>query len=90
MIDGQGQQAAAVGPGPVGGEAQQRDRIAAPGQRQGERPINAGLQSRGQGGPGRAGPVGGVWGQPGLPAAQPIRVRASAARARTAALAPSA
>ncbi len=99
MVDGQGQKAAAIGPGPVGGEAQQGDGVAAAGQGEGQRTINVCFQSRGQAGPGGPGPVGEGWRQPGLrvggvvvagAAGQPIRVRASVARLRTAALAPSA
>ena len=96
MVDGQGQQAAAVGFRPVGGKAQQGEGVAAAGQGQGERTVDAGLQTRGQDGPRRTGPVGVVWGQPGLRAGvaagagQPMRVRASVARARTAGLAASA
>ena len=97
MVDGQGQQASAVRPRPAGGEAQQGDGVAAAGQGQGERAVDVGFQTRGQTGPRGPGPVGGVWRQPGLraggaaaAAGQPMRVRASAARARTAGLAASA
>lgn len=99
VIDRQGQKSAAVGPGPVGSEAQQGDGIAAAGQGERERTINLDLKPRGQAGPDEPGPVGEVWRQPGLrvggagvagAAGQPMRVRASVARVRTAALAPSA
>ena len=93
VVDGQGQQAAAVRPRPVGGETQQGEGVPAAGQGQGERMIDVGLEPRGQGGPGGPGPVGGIVRQPGLragAAGQPIRVRVSAARVRTAALAASA
>lgn len=98
VIDGQGQEAPAVGAGPVGGEMQQGEGVAAARQGQGERMIDVRLQPRGQGGQDGPGPVGGIVRQPGLRAAagaagatgQPIRVRASVARVLTAALAPSA
>ena len=97
MIDGQGQQAAAVPARPRRGQPKQGDGVAAAGQGEGDRTVDAGFQSRGQDGPRGPGPVGGVWRQPGLRAggaaagaAQPMRVRASVARVRTAALAASA
>ena len=97
MIDGQGQQPPAVIPRPVGGQPQKGDGVAAAGQGEGERAVEAGFQPRGEDGPRGPGPVGGVWRQPGLraggaagAAGQPMRVRASVARARTAALAASA
>ena len=93
MIDGQGQQPAAVGPRPASRQPQQGDGIAAARQGQGDRAFDIGFQTRGQRGPDGPGPAGGVWRQPGLragAAAQPMRVRASVARVRTAALAPSA
>lgn len=95
MIDRQGQQAAAVLARPASRQPQQGDGIAAARQGQGDRAFDIGFQTRGQRGPGGAGPVSGDWRQPGLRAgaagaAQPMRVRASVARVRTAALAPSA
>jgi hypothetical protein len=59
MIDGQGQQAAAVRRRPGGGDAQQGDGVAAAGEGEGQRTIGAGLKPRGQAGPDGAGPVGG-------------------------------
>jgi hypothetical protein len=60
MIDGQGQQAAAVGARPVGGQAQQGDGVATAGQGQGKRAVDAGFQPRGQCRPRKPGPVGAV------------------------------
>jgi len=96
VIDGQGQQTPARFPAPIGGQAQQGDRISAPGQGQNQRPISPDFQPCGKGRPNGLRPVGRVWGQPGLRAAgaagavQPMRVRVSTARARTAGLAASA
>ena len=97
VVDGQGQQASAVLTRPVDGQPQQGDGVPAAGQGEGDRAVDAGFQSRGQDGPRGPGPVGGVWRQPGLRAGgaaagagQPMRVRASVARVRTAALAASA
>ena len=97
VIDGQGQQTAAVPARPLRGQPKQGDGVAAAGQGQGDRAVDAGFQPRGQDGPRGPGPIGGVWRQPPLRAGgaaagagQPIRVRASVARVRTAGLAASA
>ena len=96
VVDGQGQQAAAVRLRPIGGDVQQGEGVAAAGQGEGERTVDAGFQPRGQARPDGPGPVGGVWRQPGLRAgaaagaAQPMRVRVSVARVRRAGLAASA
>ena len=97
VVDGQGQQASAILAGPVGSQPKQGDGVAASGQGEGDRAIDAGFQPRGQDSPGGPGPVGGVWRQPPLraggaagAAGQPMRVRASVARVRTAGLAASA
>ena len=97
MIDGQGQQAAAVLACPPSGQPQQGDGVAAPGQGKSDRTVDAGFQPSGQDDPRGSGPVGGAWRQPGLRAGgaagvagQPMRVRASVARVRTAGLAASA
>jgi hypothetical protein len=75
---------------------QQGDGVAAAGQGQGDRMTGVTLQPGGQAVPNRRGPVLDRRGQPGrragvaAGAAQPMRVRASAARVRTAAVAASA
>jgi hypothetical protein len=99
VIDGQGQQAAAVSPGPVGGDLQQGDGVPATGQGDPEGARRSGEQASGQaavgpGDPVRVGPV-----QPGLRAGgragvagaragvQAKRVPISVARVRWAAVA---
>lgn len=97
VVDGQGQQTAVVRPGPVGGEPEQGDGVPAPGQGQRDGMIDTRFQPCGQDSADRAGPVLGRWGQPALRVGggaaggvQPMRVRASDARVRTAGLAASA
>ena len=96
VVDGQRQQPSAVRPRPVGGQVQQGDGVAATGQGEGDRMTGAALQPGGQAVPDRRGPIPGRRGQPGrragvaAGAAQPMRVRASAARVRTAGVAASA
>ncbi len=98
VIDGQGQQSPTAGPGPIGGDPQQGDRIAAARQGQGDRMIDVTFQPVGQAGQSRPGPVVSGLDQPGRrgggvaagAAAQPMRVRASVARVRRAGAAASA
>jgi len=98
VVDGQGQQAAAVGPRPLGGKMQQGDGIAAAGQGDGDRMIDTGLKPAVEDRPRLPQPVRRDSGQPGLRAggraaagaAQAKRVRISVARVRRAAEAPSA
>ncbi len=98
MIDGQGQQAAAVRPGPAGGQMQQGDGIAAAGQGEGERRRDVSLQTGGQAAVGLGDPVRIRGVQPGLRAGgrvvagaragvQANRVPISVARVRWAAVA---
>ena len=86
MVDGQGQQAAAVVAGPAGGEVEQGDGIAAAGQGDGQWAGAVGVEPDGQPfadpvQPGRGGRA-----QPALRAGQAKRVRSSPARVRRAAL----
>ena len=97
MIDGQGQQSASVGPRPISGDLQQGDRVTATGQGQGDRMIDVTFQPLGQADQNRPDPVVRGLDQPGRrggvaagAAAQPMRVRASVARVRTAGAAASA
>ena len=96
MVDGEGEQAPAVGAGPVGGEAQQGDGIAAAGPGEGDRAPGVPLKARAQpfadaAKPGRDDPGRGGGAQPALRAAgQANCVRRAAARDRAAAVTPAA
>lgn len=96
VVDGEGDQATPVTAGPVGGDPQQGDGIAASRQSQGQGRVAVALEPAGQAGAGPLQP-GGRLGQPGLRAgvagaagAQAKRVRISVARVRSAEVAPSA
>lgn len=86
MVDGQGQQAAAVIAGPAGGDLEQGDGVAAAGQGEGQRIRGAGLKPDGQPFADAVQPGRGGRAQPALRAGQAKRVRSSPARARRAAL----
>lgn len=87
VIDGQGQQRAAMVAGPAGGDLQQGDGIAAAGQGERQRTGAAGLEPGGQPFADAVEPVRGGRTQPALRGAgQAKRVRSSPARARRAAL----
>lgn len=90
MIDGQGNQATIMGPGPSRRDMKQGDRVAAARQRQSERMANRPLKPTTQTGLDTGDPRCVLAsGQPGLRAGvaagagQPTRVRISVARART-------
>ena len=90
MVDGEGQQAAARVTPPARGEMQQGEGVAAAGQGEGQRPVDAALQTRLQPLAGAGDPRRVVRAQPPLRAGQAKRVRNSPARVRRAALPPSA
>lgn len=95
VVDGEGQQASTALPRPVGGDMQQGDGVAAAGQGEGDGMARIRFQPGGQAGQNRPGPAVVGLAQPGrragvAAAAQPRRVRVSAARVRTAGLAASA
>lgn len=98
MVDGEGQQAAAIRPRPPGRDAQQGDGVAAARQGDGDRVIDVGLEPAVEDRPRPLRPFRRDRAQPGLRAggraaagaAQAKRVRISVARVRRAAEAPSA
>ncbi len=90
VVDGEGQQTAAVVAGPAGGDLQQGDGVAAAGEGEGQRPVRPGFEPRAQPFADAVRPCGAGRAQPALRAGQAKRVRSSPARVRRAALPPAA